>query len=80
MMRIKNVQHIIEVGSKNTTYNTTTWIHSICESQNIQLTPYWIPRTQNDHADQLSKDHRSRWLGVKYYFYMFWMNYGINVL
>ena len=35
-----------------TLQKTATQIHSICESQNIQLTPYWIPRTQNDHVDQ----------------------------
>jgi myosin-crossreactive antigen len=49
----KNVEHILKVGSKKTTLQkTATQIHSICESQNIQLTPYWIPRTQNDHVDQ----------------------------
>ena len=26
----------------------------------FNLTPHWIPRTQNDYADQLSRDHRSR--------------------
>ena len=40
----KNVEHILKVGSKKTTLQmTATHIHSICESQNIQLTPYWIP-------------------------------------
>ena len=49
----KNVEHILKVGSKKTTLQkTATQIHSICESQNVQLTPYWIPRTQNDHVDQ----------------------------
>ena len=44
----KNVEHILKVGSKKNDITKDCYT----ESQNIQLTPYWIPRTQNDHVDQ----------------------------
>jgi len=44
---------------ENDITKTATQIHYICESQNILLTSYWIPKTKNDYADQLSRvtDH-----------------------
>jgi hypothetical protein len=59
-----------------TLQKTATQIHYVCESQNIQLTSYWIPKTKNDHGDQLSRiiDHDD-W-DAMHFFFMFW-RYGL---
>ena len=55
----KNVKHILKVGSRNMKLQSiATSIHSLCTT-NVEITTKWVPRIQNNYADNLSRfiDH-----------------------
>lgn len=52
----KNVQSILQIGSrKKDLQKIATDINQVCEQHNIELYTEWIPRDQNQEADDLSR-------------------------
>ncbi|VDI59226.1 Hypothetical predicted protein [Mytilus galloprovincialis] len=69
----KNVEHILKVGSKKLKLQSiATSIIDFCEVQKINLTPNWIPRTENNDADYLSRvmDHDDWGIETSIYHYL----------
>ena len=52
----KNVMSVLQIGSsKNDLQNISCDVNDICELHDIKISPEWIPRDQNQKADDLSR-------------------------
>ena len=52
----KNVQSILQIGSRKRDLQSIAWdINQVCEQHNIVMCPEWIPRDENQEADDLSR-------------------------
>ena len=52
----KNVMSVLQIGSsKNDLQNISCDVNDICERHDIKISLEWIPRDQNQKADDLSR-------------------------